>query len=156
MPRRSVKKIDANGKPVTPLPVYELRDRQPSQEYPLYLINWKEASHTHSRTQNNAWLLEIKPANPLIMHPVTATRYGIRDGDTVWGESPYGRVQGCVKLSKRIHPEGIGLQHSFGYTALGCLAKGRGTSDPLLKPTKADLLSGQALHKETCMRVSKA
>ncbi|MCP9443230.1 MAG: molybdopterin-dependent oxidoreductase [Nitrospira sp.] len=149
-------KTDGNGKPVNPLPAFEPRDWQPSQEYPLYLINWKEASHTHSRTQNNAWLLEIKPANPLIMHPVTAARYGINDGDTVWVESPYGRVQGRVKLSKRIHPEVIGLQHGFGHTALGRLAKGRGTSDSPLRPTKADPLSGQALHKEACVRVSKA
>ncbi len=45
---------------------YTPRDWQPSAEYPLYLINWKEASHTHSRTQNNPWLLDLQPTNPLI------------------------------------------------------------------------------------------
>jgi hypothetical protein len=29
--------------------------------YQLFLINWKEASHIHTRTQNNPWLLEINP-----------------------------------------------------------------------------------------------
>src|ERR1019366_7644710 len=40
------KKKDANGKKVDSLPVYIPRDWQPSKDFPLYLINWKEASHT--------------------------------------------------------------------------------------------------------------
>jgi thiosulfate reductase/polysulfide reductase chain A len=149
-------KTDATGKPVNPLPAYEPRDWQPSKEYPLYLINWKEASHTHTRTQNNAWLLDIKPTNPLIMNPATAAQYGIVDGDVVGVESPYGRVKARVKTSRRMHPEVVGLQHGFGHTALGRLASGRGTTDSPLRPTKSDPLSGQALHKETCVRIVKA
>ena len=39
---------------------------------------------------------------------------------------------------------------------LGRLAAGRGTSDSVLRPTAADPLSGQALHKEACVRIVKA
>jgi thiosulfate reductase/polysulfide reductase chain A len=148
-------KQDARGRPIDPLPVYTPRDWQPDGNYPLYLINWKEASHTHTRTQNNAWLLEIKPENPLIIHPDTAARYGVRDGEEAWVESPHGRARVRVKVSKRIHPEVVGLQHGFGHTALGSHAKGRGTSDAPLRPTKADPLSGMALHKECCVKVYK-
>jgi thiosulfate reductase/polysulfide reductase chain A len=149
-------KTDANGKPVNPLPAYEPRDWQPTSEYPLYLINWKEASHTHTRTQNNAWLLEIKPDNPLIVHPDTAARYGVKDGDEIWVESLHGKVRARVKTTRRIHPEVVGLHHGFGHTALGRLAKGRGTSDSSLRPTKSDPLSGQASHKECCVRIVRA
>ncbi len=149
-------KLDADGKPVSPLPVYEPRAWQPSPEYPLYFINWKEASHTHSRTQNNPWLLDIKPDNPLIVHPATAARYGVKDGDAVWVESPHGRVAARVKTTTRIHPEVVGVQHGFGHTALGRLAKGRGTSDSALRPVRSDPLSGQASHKEACVRITKA
>lgn len=149
-------KKDAQGRPVAALPEYAPRDWMPSAEYPFYLINWKEASHTHSRTQNNPWLLEIKPDNPLIMNPETASRLKVSNGDEVWLESPYGKVKGKVKVSKRIHPEVVGLQHGFGHTALGKAAMGRGTSDASLRPTKGDPISGQALHKETCVRISKA
>jgi anaerobic selenocysteine-containing dehydrogenase len=146
----------ADGKAVNPLPVYEPRDWQPDAEYPLYHINWKEASHTHTRTQNNAWLLEITPSNPLIIHPRTAAKYGLAEGDEAWVESKYGKVLAKVKATKRMHPEVVGLQHGFGHTALGRQAKGRGTSDALLRPTKADRLSGMALHKEACVRIYKA
>lgn len=149
-------KKDAQGKPIAALPIYTPREWQPDADYPLYLINWKEASHTHSRTQNNAWLLDIKPENPVIIHPDTANKYGVRDGDEIWIESRYGKVKGKVRTSLRMHPEVIGLQHGFGHRALGKLAKGRGTSDAVLRPTKADPLSGMALHKEACVRIRRA
>jgi thiosulfate reductase/polysulfide reductase chain A len=148
-------KTDANGKTVDALPVYRPRDWQPSQDYPLYFINWKEANHTHSRTQNNPWLLDIKPDNPMVINPATAARYGVRDGDVVWVESPHGRVKARAKVTTRIHPEVVGVQHGFGHTALGRLAKGRGTGDSVLRPTKSDPLSGQAMHKEACVRIVK-
>ena len=151
-----LEKKDALGRAVNPLPAYEPRDWQPDTEFPLYLINWKEASHTHSRTQNNAWLLEIKPTAPLVMHPDTAAKLGIADKDSVWVESRHGKVHAEVKVSTRMHPEVVGLQHGFGHTALGRAAKGRGTSDSTLRPTKADPLSGMALHKEACVKVYKA
>ncbi len=149
-------KRDASGRPVDPLPAYTPRNWQPTPEFPLYLINWKEASHTHTRTQNNVWLLDIKPNNSLIMHPDTAARLGLAAGDEVWLESPYGKTKAKLTVTRRIHPEVVGLQHGFGHTALGAKAKGRGTSDAALRPTQACALSGQALHKETCVRVYRA
>jgi len=150
------KKPGADGKPVNPLPAYEPRDWQPDAEYPLFHINWKEASHTHTRTQNNAWLLEIKPSNPLIIHPETAAKFGLAEDDDAWVESKYGKVLAKVKVTDRMHREVVGLQHGFGHTALGKQAKGRGTHDGGLRPTKADRLSGMALHKEACVKVYKA
>jgi len=150
------KKTDANGKAVDTLPVYTPRDWQPSKDFPLYLINWKEASHTHTRTQNNPWLLEIKPTNPLVIHPDTAAKLGVEDASEVWVESPHGKVKATVKVSSRIHPEVVGLQHGFGHRALGRNAKGRGTADGQLRPVKADPLSGMSLHKEACVRVVPA
>ena len=150
------KKSDALGRPVDPLPVYEPRDWQPDADYPLYLINWKEASHTHTRTQNNALLLELKPDNPLMINIATAKALALSDGNPVWVESKYGKVKAKVKVTEGIHPEVVGSQHGFGHWALGSLAKGAGTSDTVLRPCKADPLSGQALHKECCVKVYKA
>jgi thiosulfate reductase/polysulfide reductase chain A len=149
-------KKDANGNPVDALPGYKPRDWQPNAQYPLYLINWKEASHTHSRTQNNPWLLEIKGSNPLAIHPDTAKKLGVLEDDEVWVESPYGRVKTRVHLTRRMHEEVVGAQHGFGHTALGPYAKGRGSAFGGLNVAKSDPLSGQAVHKEICVKVYKA
>lgn len=146
-------KKDAGGRPVDPLPVYRPRDWQPDAAYPLYLINWKEASHTHSRSQNNAWLVEIGPSNPLRINPKTAARLGLKSGDPVWVESRYGRMKTILKFTEGIHPEVVGAQHGFGHWAFGKIARGRGSFDGGLRPTKADPLSGQSLNKECCVKV---
>jgi thiosulfate reductase/polysulfide reductase chain A len=150
------KKNDANGHPVDALPVYKPRNWQPDADYPFYLINWKEANHTHTRTQNNAWLLEIKAANPLIIHPESAARFGISDGDEVWVESRYGKTRAVAKITRRIHPEVVGAQHGFGHWKLGKAAAGRGSGFGDLNTIAYDPLSGQGLHKEVCVRVYKA
>jgi len=149
-------KKDAEGKPCADLPVYEPRDWQPDATYPLYLINWKEAPHTHTRTQNNRWLLELKPENPLQINRRTAEKLGIRDGDAVWVESKFGKVKARAHVTEEIHPEVVGLQHGFGHWAMGEAAKGRGTSDAALRPTRADPIAGQAMHKQCCVRVYRA
>jgi thiosulfate reductase/polysulfide reductase chain A len=149
-------KKDAWGRPVDPLPVYEPRKWQPNAEFPFFLINWKEANHTHTRTQNNPVLLELKPENPLVIHPDTAQKYGIQEGDEVWVESPHGKTLAKAHVTPRIHPEVVGAQHGFGHTAMGKKAKGRGSNFGGLNVCESDPLSGQALHKEICVRIRKA
>jgi len=149
-------KKDAWGNPVNPLPVYEPRDWQPDANYPLYLINWKEASHTHTRTQNNVYLAELKSDSPLMINRITAKQFAINDDDSVWVESKFGKVKARVKLTEGIHPEVVGLQHGFGHWALGSIAKGRGFSDSALRPTRAEPLSGQAMNKQCCVKIYKA
>jgi thiosulfate reductase/polysulfide reductase chain A len=148
-------KKDANGKELSPLPAYEPRDWQPDDKYPFYLINWKEASQTHSRSQNNAFLAEIKSTDGLRMNKKTAQRLGIKQHDEVWVESPYGKVKMKVELTEGIHPEVVGTQHGWGHWAMGRIAKGRGAHTGLLAPTKACALSGQSLNKEICVRITR-
>lgn len=148
-------KKDARGQPCPDLPIYVPRDWQPDERYPLYLINWKESTHTHTRTQNNRWLVELTPENPLQINRKTALKMGIREGDIVWVESKFGKVRARAHLTEEIHPEVVGLQHGFGHWAMGRVSKGRGTSDAPLRPTQADPVAGQALHKECCVRVYK-
>ncbi|HWP62059.1 MAG TPA: NrfD/PsrC family molybdoenzyme membrane anchor subunit [Candidatus Binatia bacterium] len=149
-------KRDANGRPVDPGPVYRPRDWLPDFEYPLYLINWKEASHTHTRSQNNPLLIALKSSNPIRIHPDTAARFGIEDGDPIVLESPYGSAVGTAEVTRRIHPEVIGGQHGFGHRALGRIARGRGTAFGVLNSMRYDPIAGQASHKEICVRIRRA
>ncbi|MBI2167017.1 MAG: molybdopterin-dependent oxidoreductase [Candidatus Omnitrophica bacterium] len=153
---KHVGKKDAAGHDLAPLPVYEPREWQPSQEYPLFLINWKEASQTHSRTQNNAFLAELKATDGLRINAKTAVKFGIQDKDWVWVESPYGKIKMRAELTEGIHPEVVGTQHGWGHWAMGKIAKGRGAHTGFLAKTIACPLSGQSLNKEICVRVSRA
>jgi thiosulfate reductase/polysulfide reductase chain A len=149
-------KKDVAGKPVDSVPIYRPRDWQPDDQYPLYLINWKEASHTHTRSQNNPLLVAIKSSNSLRMHAATAERLGLADGDTVIVESPHASTPAVLEVTTAIHPEVVGAQHGFGHRALGRIAKGRGSAFGSLNTLRYDPLSGQASHKEICVRVRKA
>ena len=149
-------KKDLTGTPVDPVPTYQPRQWQPDSEYPLYLINWKEASHTHTRSHNNPLLMGIKGSNPLRMNTATAERLGLADGADVVVESPNGSTTAVLQVTAGIHPEVVGAQHGFGHRAMGRIAKGRGTAFGDLNTVRYDPLSGQASHKEICVRVRKA
>jgi thiosulfate reductase/polysulfide reductase chain A len=147
---------DLTGAPVDPIPSYQPRQWQPDSEYPLYLINWKEASHTHTRSQNNPLLIAIKGSNPLRMNTETAARLGLADGDDVIVESPHGAAPAVLQVTAGIHPEVVGAQHGFGHRAMGRVAAGVGSAFGDLNTVRYDPLSGQASHKEICVRVRKA
>ncbi len=149
-------KKDRNGNAIDALPAYTPREWFPDAEFPLYLINWKEASHTHSRTQNNPWLIELQGWNRLAINAATAAKLGIKDGDEIWVESPYGKAKALARVTQGIHPETVGWQHGFGHWALGHIAKGKGTVDGMFNKTVSDPISGMALHKEVCVKVYKA
>jgi len=149
-------KKDLTGTPVDPVPTYVPRQWQPDAEYPLYLVNWKEASHTHTRSQNNPLLVAIKGSNALRMNAGTAERMGLADGDEVMVESRYGSTKAVLEVTNGIHPEVVGAQHGFGHQAMGRIAKGRGSAFGDLNRIAFDPLSGQATHKEICVRVKKA
>jgi thiosulfate reductase/polysulfide reductase chain A len=150
------KKNDANGNALPTTPFYKPRDWQPDEKYPLYLVNWKEVTHTHSRTFNNPLLMEIQGWNPLYMNGATAQKLGIKTGDEVWVESPYGKAKAKAQVTQGMHPDVVGWQHGFGHWGFGEVAKGRGTADGQFNVTKADPVSGMALHKEVCVKVYKA
>jgi thiosulfate reductase/polysulfide reductase chain A len=105
---------------------------------------------------NNPWLMEQKGSNPLLINRKTAEKLGLKDGDTVWVESPHSKDKAVAKVTEAIHPEVVGWQHGFGHWAMGQVAKGKGTNTGQFLATKSDALSGQSLNKECCVRVTKA
>lgn len=151
-------KKDALGNDINPLPVYQEINPAPTSEFPLICINWKEATHTQTRTQNNRWLLEVKPSNPIYVHPVTAQKYGLNDQDVVRVKSQYGQAVGKVTVTTRIHPQVIGAMHGFGRLALGSAAKKAGGfagASALNTPGHNCPISGQALNKHVIVKVEK-
>ncbi len=150
----------------TGLPEYSDPEDRPTSEFPLYLINFKQNEHTHSRTFNNDYLMEMKPDNPLLINSATAAGLGLKDGDAIWIESPYAKAKATVQVTERIHPEVVALQHGYGHWGFGKVAKGglnkvnkwsaAGTADGQFFAGKAEKFSGQIVAKEIGVKIVKA
>jgi thiosulfate reductase/polysulfide reductase chain A len=148
------------------LPEYSDPEDEPTSEFPLYLVSFKQNEHTHSRTFNNTYLMEMKPDNPLIVNSATAAKLGLKDGDAIWIESPHAKAKGTVQVTERIHPEVVALQHGYGHTGFGKVARGAlnkinkwspaGTADGQFYAGKAEKFSGQIVAKEIGVKLIKA
>lgn len=91
-------KKDASGKPVDPLPVYTLRDWQPSSQLPLYHINWITSASTLRLSDcNTAPATPRSARTPRAAAP--ATRYCAPPNPT---RSPAWR---CTDSRKRACPD---------------------------------------------------
>jgi len=143
------------NKGLNALPDYVPTEDGPTTTYPLYIINWKEALHTHSRTMNNRWLMQFHGENELWININKAQTLGIGDGDMVTVENQYGKAQARAKVTRRIHTDVVGMVHGFGHWAAGQIAQGKGTNDGQFIPGKAERICGMAAHKDGAVRVYK-
>lgn len=142
-------------KGLNPLPEYAETEDRPGSEYPYYFVSWKPQEHTHTRTQNNVWLVEMLGSNPIWINSKTAEKLGVVDGDEVYVESSTGKFKDTVHITQGIHPEVVAFPRGFGHWALGNVAKGRGAHDGLVIPGKAEKISGMARHKEAAVKITK-
>ena len=149
-------KMDFLGRQLSGLPEYRQREWMPSDKYPLSLISWKHAAHTHSRTFNNPYLMELLEYNPLLIHRGTAEKLNIKNGDEIWIESPHKKDKAIAAVVEGMHPETVGFTHGFGHWGFGDVAKGKGTNTGQFNLPKTDPLAGQAIHKEVNVRIYKA
>jgi thiosulfate reductase/polysulfide reductase chain A len=141
-------------KGLNPLPDYVPPQDRPTGAYPLSLINWKEALHTHSRTMNNKWLMDLRGENLLWINTSKASSLGIKDGNIVNIENAFGKATATARVTGRIHPDVVGMAHGFGHWGSGSIAKGKGTNDTQFVPGRAEPISGMAVHKDAAVRVS--
>jgi anaerobic selenocysteine-containing dehydrogenase len=89
-----------------PLPAYEVDsgERLPDVEasrYPLILVTGdREKSYHHSRFRDQAWALKVSPDPRLTVHPDTACRLGLNDGD--WVRLEVARGKGACRLRVKL------------------------------------------------------
>ncbi len=142
------------------LPVYRDPVDAPGQlgydGYPFYMVSWKQTEHTHTRTFNNVWLMEMKGTNPCLINKAVADSMGIKNGDAIKIESPIATVDATAFPVEGIEPTTVGVMHGFGHWALGSVAEGKGTAAGRLMPGKPEAISGQGISKEVAVKVYKA
>ena len=102
-----------------PLPVYEELPESPfrtpelSKEYPLIFTSAKDPFYFHSAYRNIPPLRKLSPHPIVLIHPETASRSGIGEGDWVSIETKRGTIRQKAKLDSEIDPRVIIV--SFGW-----------------------------------------
>jgi len=104
---------------------------------------------------NNRWLMQFHGENELWININKAKSLGIGDGDMVTVENQYGKARARAKVTRRIHPDVVGMVHGFGHWASGSVAQGKGTNDGQFIPGKAERICGMAAHKDGAVRIYK-
>lgn len=103
-----------------------------NNEYDLFAVNFKVPMMAHGVGRFNPLvqnLIEYHDLDSVLMHPKTAAKKGINEGDEIWIETAKGRkVKAVVRLSERTHPEVLGtvqfsLQRGADFNALASLDK---------------------------------
>ena len=98
-----------------PIPTY-IPIPEPPQGY-ARLVYGRLPTHTFNRTQNNAWLHNESPINPVWLNDESAQKMGIKDGDTVELINAQGvksRTPTIVKVTPGIRKDTVYMAHGYG------------------------------------------
>jgi anaerobic selenocysteine-containing dehydrogenase len=105
-----------------PLPYYREPNESPystpelAQEYPFILSTGARSPYYfHSQYRQLPRLRERQPYPIVQIHPETAEKLGIQEGDWVWIETPRGRIKQLAKLFAGIDPRVVAAQSSWWY-----------------------------------------
>jgi len=108
-----------------PLPRYEEPSDSPiskpelAKEYPLILITGsRHQPFFHSEERQVDSLRKMHPWPLCQLHPETAAKFGISDGDWVWIESHIGRCMQKCQIFDGIDPRVVNAQHGWWYPEL--------------------------------------
>ncbi|MEM7454090.1 MAG: molybdopterin-dependent oxidoreductase [Planctomycetota bacterium] len=115
----------------------------------LIMTSFKWNVHNHGRTMNLKWLAEIVHTNPAWINPMTAEKYGLKDGDWIeltgyfsrmleetaphlphgekdeQGRLIAGRMRVPVVTMPGIHPRAIAMSNSCGHWQYTSVAQAR-------------------------------
>jgi len=100
------------------------------------LIYGRVPVHTFNRTQNNAWLHQAMPENPLWINDETAAKLQLKDGDKVGlinSEGKGSATTTSVKTTPGIRKDAVYMAHGYGSAnPLLSVAAGAGIDDQSL------------------------
>ena len=119
-----------------PLPKYTEIPESPistpdlAKKYP-YILNagLRTPTFFHSENRMIPWLREIRPDPIVEIHPETAKKHDIQEGDWVWIESRRGRAKERAKLNTGIDPRVIVAEHGWWYPEIKSSDHGWETSN---------------------------
>jgi len=108
-----------------PLPTYyeppetPYSDPELAKQYPLIFTNWKSEPYRHSGGRQIASLRSSHPEPIIMIHPETADRLGIKEGDWVYIETKRGRIRQRAYLTTGIDPRVVGVDYAWWFPEKG-------------------------------------
>jgi anaerobic selenocysteine-containing dehydrogenase len=102
-----------------------------AKEYPLILTTGARSLYfTHSQLRNVEKMIRLQSEAYVEIHPETAERYGIGDGDKVTVKTERGSIEIRAKLTDSILPGVINIPHGWSEANVNVLTS-RNPSDPI-------------------------
>jgi anaerobic selenocysteine-containing dehydrogenase len=98
-----------------PLPEFDGLPEEDSMEYPLVLTSSKSQYFLHSSYRWIKRLREKRPDPKAEIHPETASKHGIEEGDPVVIETRYGKITHIAHLTDIIDPKVISASHGWWF-----------------------------------------
>ena len=100
----------------TEIPESPVSQPKLAEKYP-YILNagLRTPTFFHSANRQLPWLREIRPDPIVELHPETADKHDIREGNWIWIESPRGRAKLKAKLNTGISPMVVVAEHGWWY-----------------------------------------
>jgi len=84
------------------------------KKYPLVMITGARSQlYFHSEHRMIPWLREKMPDPYVEIHPDTAKKYGIDDGEWIYLENDMGRVKRKAQITRRVKPHHVHTMHGW-------------------------------------------
>ncbi len=98
-----------------PLPFwYAPFDEAEPARFDLHAVTQRPMFMYHAWGSQNRWLRQIATRNALYVHPDTAARAGLADGEWAWLESHLGRMRVPVRLHRAVEPHTVWTWNGIG------------------------------------------
>ena len=133
-----------------------------ARDYPLVMTNAKLPQYLHSQHRGVAAIRRTHPDPTAEIHPETAARYGVSDGEWVYVETPRGRVRAKLDVTAAIAPGTLCAFHGWWEA---CEPLDRPALDPysenganvnlLVHNDVRDPVSGAIPHRSTLCRIRR-
>jgi anaerobic selenocysteine-containing dehydrogenase len=137
-------------------------DYTADSEYPYHLIPSPRLGMWDGRHANIPWLQEAPDQISKMtwdswaeMHPKTATKLGVKDGDYIKITSAQGSIETRVFIFKGIHVDAIAVPLGQGHTEYGRYAKDRGVNPLKILSPAHDAKTGELAMYATRVKVAK-
>ncbi|ALP54594.1 hypothetical protein Tel_16345 [Candidatus Tenderia electrophaga] len=135
---------------------------QAGNDYPLHLVPSTNQNMYDGRNANLPWLQEAPDQISKVfwdswaeLHPKTAARLGVKEGDYVRVESDQGAIETQVYIHKGVHVDAVCVPIGRGHEAYGRYAEGLGVNPLKILSPAVEQKSGELATHATRVRVSK-